>query len=268
MSRRAVFIWTSLILFINHIVAVMTAKSSASVDQIFAQLCAVGLFQYMAWYAIFRLLGSSDRRPRARPKDAAVIMLVCLLVVLPAGQMVWMSATVTALYLWTLGNSDPKLRAAGAVLAALSVQQLWGHVFYNLVAFRLLRAETAVVGGILQASGTGTLWHDNIITEPSGFGIAIFTECSSFHNVSVALLCWVTVSRLHGHSWSRRDFTYGGLIAATMVCFNIARLSFMALDPDLYGYWHDGMGATIFAAGASFTILLLSLLGARAQYRT
>lgn len=265
MSRRTVFIWASLILFLNQIVAVINAKSSASFDQIFAQLCAVGIFQYMAWYAVFRLLQSSDRRQQAQPIDAVVITFLCLLLVLPAGQMVWMVATATAVYLLIFSNGDRKLQAAGSVLAALSMQQLWGHVFYNLLAFRLLRAETAVVGTILQASGTGSVWQNNIITEPSGFGIVIYTECSSFHNLSVALLCWVTVSRLHGHSWSRRDFVFGALVAATMVAFNIARLSLMALNNDLYRYWHDGMGASIFAAGASFTILLLSLWGARAQ---
>ncbi len=265
MSRRAVFVWASLILFINHIVAVIIARSSASLDQIFAQLCAVGIFQYMAWYAIFRLLVSSDRQQRARPIDAVVITLLCLLVVLPAGQMVWLIATATAVYLCVFSNGDRKLRAAGTVLAALSMQQLWGHLFYNLVAFRLLRAETAVVGTILQASGAGSVWQNNVITEPSGFGIVIFTECSSFHNLSVALLCWVTVSRLYGHSWSRRDFMFGVLVAATMVAFNIMRLSLMALNNDLYKYWHDGIGASIFAAGASFTVLLLSLSGVKAQ---
>jgi len=265
MSRRAVFIWASLILFLNQIVAVITARSTAYLDQIIAQLCGVGIFQYMAWYTIFRLLGSSDRQQRARPIDAVVVTLLCLLVVLPAGQMVWLIATATAVYLCMFSNGDRKLRAAGTVLAALSMQQLWGHLFYNLVAFRLLRAETAVVGSILQASGAGSVWQNNVITQPSGFGIVIFTECSSFHNLSVALLCWVTMSRLHGHSWSRRDFMFGALVAATMVSFNITRLSLMALSNDLYRYWHDGIGASVFAAGASFTMLLLSLWAVKAQ---
>jgi hypothetical protein len=50
-----------------------------------------------------------------------------------------------------------------------------------------------------------------------------------------------------------------------MVAFNITRLSLMALNNDLYKYWHDGIGASIFAAGASFTVLLLSLSGVKAQ---
>ena len=37
-----------------------------------------------------------------------------------------------------------KPRAAGVVLAALAVQQLWGHLFFDLVAVHLLRAEAAV----------------------------------------------------------------------------------------------------------------------------
>ena len=54
----------------------------------------------------------------------------------------------------------------------------------------------------------------------------------------------------------------GGVVAATMILLNLARLCLMAWNIDLFRYWHDGMGAEIFAIGASLTILLISLYGA------
>jgi hypothetical protein len=47
-----------------------------------------------------------------------------------------------------------------------------------------------------------------------------------------------------------------------MILFNVARLCLMGWNVDLFHYWHDGIGAEIFAIGASLTILSISLYGA------
>jgi hypothetical protein len=235
---------------------------SASVEALVTELLAIGIFQYLAWYVIFRLLASSDRAPAARPQDILVTAAACLLVFLPTSRMIWVAATGIALYLWIFNASDAKLRAAGIVLAALSVQELWGHILFNLITHPLLRAETAVVGTMLEAARSGTVWQDNVITGPYGHGIVIISSCSSFHNLSLALLCWVTVSRLWRQSWRARDFVIGGAIGATMILFNVVRLCLMGWNIDLYHYWHDGIGGEIFAIGASLTILSISLYGA------
>jgi hypothetical protein len=236
---------------------------AASPEALVTELLAVGIFQYLAWYAVFRLLGSSDLAPAARLRDFLVTAALCLLVFLPTNKMIWVAATGIALYLWLSNAGDPKLRAAGIVLAALSVQELWGRAFFNLVASHLLRAETAAVGTMLEAVRPGTVWQDTAIMGPNGHGVVIISGCSSFHNVSLALLCWVTLSRLQHQNWQVRDFVIGIAIAVTMILFNVARLVLMAWNIELYHYWHDGIGAEIFAIGASLTILLMSLYGAR-----
>jgi hypothetical protein len=175
--------------------------------------------------------------------------------------MIWVAAIGLAIYLSIYDHRDRKLRAAGAVLGALSVQEFWGHILFNLVALPLLRAETAIVGTILQAAKAGTVWQDNIITGPSGYGIMVYSGCSSFHNLSLAILCWVTVTKLRRETWRGHDFVIGAAVAGTMILLNVARLYLMAWDIDLYHYWHDGRGADIFAIGASLTILLITLYG-------
>ena len=143
------------------------------------------------------------------------------------------------------------------------MQELWGHIFFHLVEFPLLRVEAAVVGTLLDTVRPGTVWQDNVVTAPSGFGIMIINSCSSFHNLSLALLCWVSVSRLRHQDWRGRDFLFAGVVGVTMILFNIARLCLMGWNIDLYHYWHDGVGAEMFAVGASLTVLLISLYGAR-----
>jgi hypothetical protein len=132
---------------------------------------------------------------------------------------------------------------------------------FNLVAFPLFRAETAAVGTMLEAMRPGTVWQDNVITGPSGYGIVIHSACSSFHNLSLAMLCWLTVSKLRHQHWQIRDFLIGGMVGGTMIFLNLGRLYLMAWDINLFHYWHDGMRAQIFAISASLAVLLISLYG-------
>jgi exosortase/archaeosortase family protein len=149
------------------------------------------------------------------------------------------------------------------VFAALTIQESWGHIIFDLFSVPLLRAETAVVGALVHAARAGTVWQGNVITGPSGFGIIIYSGCSSFHNLSLAMLCWLTVSKLRNQDWRSRDLVIGCVIGATMIACNVMRLCLMAWSADLYEYWHNGLGAQIFAVGASVLVLLLSLYGSR-----
>jgi hypothetical protein len=265
--RRNVFIWASLILFANQLVDSVRDLRSASVGELISDLCVVGVFQYMAWYAIFRLLGASNAVEPARRRDVLIITTVCLLVFLPTSRMIWVAAAGVAVYLLIWSRGDPSMRAAGIVLAALSVQEFWGHILFQLVAMPLLRAETAVVGTMLQLTRVGTVWYDNVITMANGHGIILYPYCSSFHNVSLALLCWVTLTKLRYLNWRGHDFVVAGLAVGAMILLNTARLYLMALDIDSYHFWHDGAGFEIFEVGASLSVILLTLYGSRPVMR-
>jgi hypothetical protein len=259
LPRRDIFIWVSVVLFVNHLFGVITEMPSTSLEKLIADVLSIGVFQYMAWYVIFRLLVSSDSMLVARWQDFLIAGALCFLVFLPTVRIIWVAATSIAIYWWFFNAGDPKLRAAGAVIAALSVQELWGHAFFHLLSFPLLSAETAVVGTILEIARAGTVWQANVITGPTGYGIVILDDCSAFHNLSLAMLCWVTVSKLRDQSWKIQDFWVGIAIGLTMILFNVLRLCLMAWNLDLFHYWHEGGGAEIFAIGASFSIFLISL---------
>jgi hypothetical protein len=259
LPRRDIFMWVSVVLFVNHLLGMITEMPSTSLEKLIADVLSIGVFQYIAWYAIFRLLGSSDATSVARWQEFLIAAALCLPVFLPTVRSIWVAAVGIAIYWWIFNAGDAKLRAAGAVLAALSVQESWGHAFFHLVAFPLLCAETAVVGTILEVVRAGTVWQANVITGPTGYGIVIGDECSAFHNLSLAVLCWVAVSKLRYQSWQIQDFLVGIAIGLTMILFNVLRLCLMAWNLDLFHYWHEGIGAEIFAIGASFSIFVISL---------
>ena len=196
-------------------------------------------------------------------RDILVALALCAPLFLPTTRTIKFVALGAAIFSWIRGRDDPNLRGAGVVLAALAIQQYWGHIVFDIFALPLLQAETAVVGTLVQAFRAGTEWQGNVITGPSGFGIIVYSACSSFHNLSLAMLCWLTVSRLRNQSWRRRDLLTGCVIGAAMIACNVARLCLMAWSPDFYEYWHDGPGAQIFAVGASVMVLMLSLYGSR-----
>ena len=263
LPRRDLFLWICAILFFNQALGAVNQLPSASPGQVLSDLAAASVFQIMAWYAIFRLLASSDPRPPAEMRDILVALALCLPLFLPTTRTIKFVALGAAIFSWIRGRDDPNLRGAGVVLAALAIQQYWGHIVFDIFALPLLQAETAVVGTLVQAFRAGTEWQGNVIAGPSGFGIVVYSACSSFHNLSLAMLCWLTVSRLRNQSWRRRDLLTGCVIGAAMIACNVARLCLMAWSPDFYEYWHDGPGAQIFAVGASVMVLMLSLYGSR-----
>jgi hypothetical protein len=265
LPRRDVFIWVCAIVFLNQLFGVARETLMASRHEFLWNLGSVGVFQIMAWYTVFRLLASSDPAPAAQLRDVVVAVALCCVVLAATPRLIWVTALGIAIFGSLFNRGDPKLRAAGIVLAALSVQQFWGRIFFNLFALPLLRAETAVVGTMLQVVRPGTVWSDNVISGPSGHGIVVYDFCSSFHNLSVAALCWLTVRNLGDHRWQARDFVTGCLVGLTMVICNMTRLCLMAWDADLYHYWHDGSGSDIFTVGASTAILLISLYGSRPE---
>ncbi len=150
---------------------------------------------------------------------------------------------------------------------ALCVQALWGPIFFSLFAFDLLRADAAIVGAALDATRSGYTWHDNIISSSQGHEIAVYSACSSFHNVSLAVLCWVSLTKLSRPNWIPTDFLFGAVTCATMIAVNAARLYVAALSYSAYEYWHMGFGAHIFQTGVSLVIVLIALWGSSMRDR-
>jgi hypothetical protein len=262
LTRRGAFAWVAVILLANEIFGVIDRASTNSVTAFVEDLCEAGIFQLLAWYAVLRLLAESENDQPASKRDIAVAVALGLLVLIPIERMIWLAVTALSVYLLTCRSGDAKLRSAATVLGALAVQSFWGNVLFHLIAYDLLRAETAVLGILLSATHEGITWQDNIIRSSSSFGIVMYTGCSSFFNVMLALLCWTTLTKLQRPFWRGSDFVIGAALAAMVVVLNFARLYMVALDLDHYHYWHDGVGAQIFSVVMTLAILVGSLWGA------
>jgi hypothetical protein len=260
LNRHTLFLWALMILFSNYIVAFLGKSTEAATTNFSTNADGIGFFQCVAWYAIFRLLLASNRDTLATTTDFLFCVLACLLLLLPTTKMLWLATFCIGAYLFVVGTADHHLRAAGIVLGALAVQKFFMHLFFISFASEILRLETAVLAEILAVMRPGTIWHDNIIIGPDGHGIIMYSGCSSFHNVSLTLLSWISFVKLRHIGSSFEVFAKGLAITGTMILLNFVRLLFMAWNISLYHFWHDGVGVLIFEISASASILMLCMM--------
>jgi hypothetical protein len=267
-SRRELFIWFAAILFATKLFQSVAQVSGLSLrDTHVIQAAGLGAFQLLAWFAVFRLFAWESSKDPATGLDFAVIGLLGvvnvafgMINVMPAQRAVWIVATLAALYIYFSSAKASYSRAAATVLFALAVQALWGPVFFSLFDYDLLRGDAALVGTLLDVTRSGYSWHDNVVGT-QGHSIAIYSGCSSFHNVSLAMLCWVALTKLNRPTFIATDFIFGAAVCLVMIAVNVARLYVAALSFGAYEYWHNGNGAHIFQVGVSVLILLISLWG-------
>jgi len=208
---------------------------------------AIGAFEFLGVVASLYLLS------KAQSANTSLLdWLVCASAIVVAGAgFAGPSITLFACYLIARNRQDPNMRAAGTVAAAVAVQAVWAPLLFSKISFLLLQIDAGVVGWLVSYFVPGASWDGTVVYTPSGHDVAITSACASFHNLSLASLCWVTLTMLHRPYWLKGDF-YVGLIAGLIQFgFNVWRLVFVCLSPSMYDFWHEGFGKHIFSAVAT-----------------
>jgi hypothetical protein len=262
MKRREFLVWLVCILLANQVFSVPAAPSGALPQTLVTALISKSVFYYLGWYAVFSLLLATDREQSVSGIDVALALSALLLNFLPGPSAPsWFSVSAVALLLFVRSDGDNTLKAAAAVLLALAFNGYWGPKFFDFFAYYLLRADAALVGVALSLTQPGMSWQETIIGRPGAHSVLIFNPCSSFHNISLGLLCWVSLTKLVRTSWVRGDLVVAFAVCVAVVLWNATRLYLMALSNDHYTYWHEGPGEQIVAWGTTMTVLLISLWG-------
>lgn len=262
MKRREFLIWLVCVLLANQIFSFPATASGTPLEMLATALISKSVFYYLGWYAAFSLLLASDPEQPVSRIDVAFAMSAALLNFLPGPSAPsWVSVSAVAFLLFVRSDGDNKLKAAAAVLLALAYNGYWGPKFFDIFAYYLLRADAALVGAALSLTQPGMSWQETIIGRPGEHSVLIFNPCSSFHNISLGLLCWVSLTKLVRTSWVRGDLGVALAVCAAVISWNATRLYLMALSNDHYTYWHQGPGEQIVAWGTTMTVLLISLWG-------
>jgi exosortase/archaeosortase family protein len=178
------------------------------------------------------------------------------LIILPVDPLSWIAVTGLSVYILLFSDIAASRRGA-SILLAVTVPMLWGRVLFHFFADYILAADGLLVSWLLGTHRTGNLVE---FADKSG-QLVIFERCSSLANVSLALLCWVTLSRLVSHK-SRYDFLWCLLACTAVVAVNVTRMTILGQSEWHYATLHNQWGdaaANIIMLGLIFGICTLGV---------
>ena len=173
------------------------------------------------------------------------------LVILPIGPLSWVAVTVLSLYI--ISSTDVATSRRGAlVLLATTVPLLWGHMLLQFFANYILAADASLVSWLLGTHQAGNLVE---FADKSG-QLVILPPCSSLSNVSLAFLCWVTLSQIVSHQKSATDVFWCLFACAAVVAANVSRMTILGLSDWHYATFHSQSGDAV-----ANTIILALIVG-------
>ncbi|WP_439360879.1 hypothetical protein [Bradyrhizobium sp. DASA03007] len=191
-----------------------------------------------------------DRTIGIRSSELVLGATVVLLAVLPIAPVSWLA--VTALSLYIINTADVSSSRRGAlILLATAVPMFWSRLLFQFFAEPILRIDASLVGWILRTHRSGDIVE---FADASGV-LVILPACSSLANVSLAILCWVTLSQLVSHKKSAYDLCWSLMACFSVIAVNVTRISFMGLSQWHYSKFHSPWGDAV----ANTTILGLMI---------
>lgn len=263
-GRRETFLWPTVCLLANQAVQLVDTSSFAT----FAlSLANQNLIYWIACYAAIYRLYASDRTALPTRSDSRLVAAICVSIVLtsflPYRFATGLLASVTAGYFIYAAGADRNIKAAGIVLLALSTQLVWGPIFFQLFTPELLRADGYLVGEILTFLRQDIVWRETTFAGPDGHTIVLVGGCSSFNNLSTAVLACVAITMLTRTEWERRDIGVTAIVVVNMILLNTFRICLLAWSSASHAYWHEGPGADIFGLGQTLLVVLFAWYGAQ-----
>ncbi len=268
LGRREAFLWLAIGLFVNQALQLVDTQS---LQAFAASLVNQNYIYWLACYAVIYRLCLSDGAVRATRFDVVVVVstgvAILLSSLLPYRVAIGLLATILAGYLLIAHAGDRNLKAAGAVLLALSGQLVWGPVLFQFFTPQLLHVDAAIVGEILTTLRPDIARTGTSFLGPGGHAISLVGGCSSFNNVSSAVLACATIAMLTRTEWVRRDMAAIVVACAAMILINAVRICLLGWGSAFYQFWHDGAGVQILGIGETLVVLAIAWWGAAPQGR-
>jgi hypothetical protein len=201
-----------------------------------------------------------DRTIGVRSRELAIGLGFVFLAVLPIGPLSWFAVTALSLYIIFSTNVASSRRGAIILLAA-TVPMLWSRLLFQFFANLILQIDASLVGWIL-----GTHRAGNVVGFADGSGVlVILPSCSSLANVSLAFLCWATVSQLVDHKKSVYDLLWCLMACISVVAVNVTRMGIEGLSQLHYTTFHGVWGDAACNIAILVLIVSFSVLGVRRE---
>jgi hypothetical protein len=261
LSRRALLLGLYVLGMTNGAIGYVIGQPSLAVTV--ASLATINLIVLLAVLAGLRLAGHVAPVGCHRA-DLAAGVLCALLILVPSGRISWAAVGLLALYSLVAHRDDRFAVAAASVFLALAFKQSFGTALMALLAEPLTIVDAVMVSGLLDlVRPDGIVRVGNVITAPDGYRLAIMLGCSSLHNLSIGLLCWVAITRSVRPAWRRADGRTVVTIMVATVGLNVLRMTLMGFGPAAYDVVHGPIGNTVFDMAVMANALAITLWGFR-----
>ena len=220
------------------------------VSAIVLAACASGLWLMMG-----------GREQSVTRVDLAIGVVALALIALPLGGLSWIAVSGLALYILLFTDPDQSTRRGAVILLATTVPMVWSRLLFRLFANFILEIDASLVGWLLGADRTGNMVR---FANDSGY-LVIMPPCSSLANMSLAFLCWITVSEFAGHRRALSDLGWCLLACGSVLVVNVGRLSAMGISLRHYEAIHSQIGSAVTDAMILTLTLGWSFLGVRRE---
>jgi exosortase/archaeosortase family protein len=215
--------------------------------------------ELLAFFAVFTIVQPRPARIKLSDCDLAVLAGCSLLFVPPYPQnLPFLGASLAGIYIYWRGG-DARLKSVGQIWLALSMCEVWGRVVFRIVAVPTLRAESILVAKAGNLLGLGLSIDGVLIRTPGGWSMYLLDACSSFHNLSLAFLVWLSLLKLSEAQANLSKVVALVIGMVAVVGLNTVRLLLMTRSEASYQYWHQGDGQVVYSIVALLAIALPTL---------
>ena len=138
---------------------------------------------------------------------------------------------------------------------------LWSRLLFQFFAKPILDIDATLVASLLGTDRIGNMVH---FADGSGYMI-VLAPCSSLANMSLAFLCWVSITQWAKHRWTAMDLVWSSLACASVIAVNVTRISLMGVSRSHYEAIHSQWGDLVTNSIMLGLMVGFSVLGARRE---
>jgi exosortase/archaeosortase family protein len=218
----------------------------------------------VVWFACFAALSLVLREKgdeKLKTFDLLVGLAVLVLVLLPFPELSWFALAAFALYVLRTAQTGSTIRRGAIIFLAVTVPMCWGPLLLHAFAQPFLWTDALFVSSLIGTEHTGNLVK---FADGSEY-FQILPACSSFHNISLAFLAWISVSQFAEHKRSPKDLVWCLLAALSVLAVNIIRIGLIGLYRDHFETIHGQFGSTIADWVSLSLIFAICVLGVRRE---
>jgi hypothetical protein len=173
--------------------------------------------------------------------DLLVGALVLCLTALPIPKLSWAALTLSSVYISRASPAGSPMQRGSVICVAMTAPMLWGPALMHTYFEPFQKIDALLVSGLIGTERLGSLVR---LADGSGY-LMIAQACSSFHNISLAILAWVTASQFAATPRSVGRLGWCLLACASVLTVNVVRIGLIGLHPGYYDIIHGPPGETV-----------------------